>query len=369
MESKNELQQKPPILIKLHKDFVDFSYQEKNFIIMLAIFFFIAGATHETPHIAMWVGFFFAAYSAIANDSIQTIGTFIASNKDRPWWHLWLFMSGIFVATISYSWWAYSGDVSYQRLAAKGLEKAPTSFTFLQIAAPIFLMILTRLSIPVSTTFLLLSCFAQSGDTLQKMLMKSFLGYMIAFSIALLFWYFLGKWMKTKFKERAHPGWRIGQWVASAILWAVWLMQDAANIAVYLPRTLNFTEFAVFIVTIFLGLGILFRMGGEHIQQVVDEKTDVVDVRAATVIDIIYALILYVFKEVSQMPMSTTWVFIGLLAGRELAITLAKIGIYRTPRETLAIISKDISKVFLGLLISLLLAISVNPAIRKAIFG
>ena len=36
----------------------------------------------------MWTVFFLAAYSAIANDSIQTIGTFIASNKDRKWYYL-----------------------------------------------------------------------------------------------------------------------------------------------------------------------------------------------------------------------------------------------------------------------------------------
>ena len=33
------------------------------------------------PQIAMWVGFLFAAYAAVANDSIQTLGTFIASNQ------------------------------------------------------------------------------------------------------------------------------------------------------------------------------------------------------------------------------------------------------------------------------------------------
>ena len=40
------------------------------------------------PQIAMWVGFLFAAYAAVANDSIQTLGTFIASNQDRKWWVL-----------------------------------------------------------------------------------------------------------------------------------------------------------------------------------------------------------------------------------------------------------------------------------------
>ena len=52
----------------------------------------------------MWAGFVFAAYAAIANDSIQTIGTFIASNQDKKWWVLWLFLGGIFVSTITYSW-------------------------------------------------------------------------------------------------------------------------------------------------------------------------------------------------------------------------------------------------------------------------
>ena len=36
-----------------------------------------------SPSIAMWVGFLFAAYAAVANDSIQTLGTFIASNQDK----------------------------------------------------------------------------------------------------------------------------------------------------------------------------------------------------------------------------------------------------------------------------------------------
>ncbi|MEL6973478.1 MAG: hypothetical protein AAFO02_25200, partial [Bacteroidota bacterium] len=36
--------------------------------------------------------------------------------------------------------------------------------------------------------------------------------------------------------------------------------------------------------------------------------------------DFLYALILLFFKEFSNVPMSTTWVFLGLLAGREIAI-------------------------------------------------
>ena len=54
------------------------------------------------------VGFGLATYSVISNDSIQTLGTFLASNKERfNWYTLWfaasvpitftLYMDGIFM--------------------------------------------------------------------------------------------------------------------------------------------------------------------------------------------------------------------------------------------------------------------------------
>ena len=115
----------------------------------------------------MWFGFL-AGYSAISNDSIQTIGTFLGSNAHRKWWVLWIFIAGIFFFTTLYSWIVYNGDISHQRLLAKGFEQAPSSFQFLNIAAPIFLLILTRLKMPVSTTFLLLSSFAATGNSYWK---------------------------------------------------------------------------------------------------------------------------------------------------------------------------------------------------------
>ena len=82
----------------------------------------------------MWTVFFLAAYSAIANDSIQTIGTFIASNKHRKWYYLWIYMGGILLFTHTYSWVYYDGDVSHGRLLSKGLNEAPESFSFLPIS-------------------------------------------------------------------------------------------------------------------------------------------------------------------------------------------------------------------------------------------
>ena len=62
-----------------------FFIQERTFFRLVALFLVIAAITYPYPQIAMWVGFSFAAYSAIAIDSIQSIGTFIASNGDRKW--------------------------------------------------------------------------------------------------------------------------------------------------------------------------------------------------------------------------------------------------------------------------------------------
>ena len=62
-----------------------FIQRERGFIAMIGIFLIVAGSTYQLPDVARWVGFLLAGYAAIANDSIQTIGTFIASNKSKPW--------------------------------------------------------------------------------------------------------------------------------------------------------------------------------------------------------------------------------------------------------------------------------------------
>ncbi|MCU0399661.1 MAG: hypothetical protein MUE75_01435, partial [Algoriphagus sp.] len=88
----------------------DFTRNEKPFLITIIILTAVAGLITPYTYAAMWFGFALAAYSAIANDSIQTIGTFIASNYNRPWWILWLFMGLIWVGTVTYSWFTFSGD-------------------------------------------------------------------------------------------------------------------------------------------------------------------------------------------------------------------------------------------------------------------
>ena len=199
---------------------------------------------------------------------------------------------------------------------------------------------------------------------------KSISGYVIAFMASIIIWSLLGPAMKRWFSGPAHPGWRVAQWITTGCLWSVWLMQDAANIAVFLPRSLTQLEFMAFCAVIVAGLGYLFWMGGEKIQEVVNEKSNVVDVRAATVLDFVYAVILYIFKFVSQIPMSTTWVFVGLLAGREIAMTSRGAGEEgRNVKTALQLAGRDLLYVTIGFVISVILAALINPAIADALFG
>lgn len=350
------------------RGFYDLLYREKVFLIVMLIAIIVTGAVFDQPKIAMWVGFLFAGYSAVANDSIQTIGTFISSNRDRPWWQLWVFTGGIFVAVTVWSFIAYNGDVSFGRLQSKGFETAPTSFEFLHVAAPLVLMLLTRLRMPVSTTFLLLSSFASEGKGIWAVTMKSLSGYGIAFGTAMAVWLALGPMMKRRFVGVAHPAWRVGQWISSGSLWAVWIAQDAANIAVYLPRQLSLTQLGAFIGAILLGLGLLFRQGGERIQAVVDEKSHVFDPRPATVIDFVYTLVLLVFQVWSNVPMSTTWVFVGLLGGREVALALRKASEgERTVGTALRMMGRDFAYVTVGFIVALVVAALSNPVVADAL--
>jgi hypothetical protein len=350
--------------------FVDIIIKEKTFLIIIGIAFFVAAIAYPYAHVAMWVGFVLAGYSAIANDSIQTIGTFLASNADKKWWVLWLYIGGIFLAVIAYSFLSYDGDVSHQRLASKGFEVAPTSFSFLQIAAPIFLLILTRLRMPVSTTFLILSCFSANLAGIQSMLTKSLSGYFATFIVAIVFYLLAAKLIRRFASTEPHPMWMPIQWITSGLLWAVWVMQDAANIAVYLPRQLNTSEFFGFGVFIFLGLGVLFYLRGDRIQEIVTEKSNIVDIRAATIVDFIYAVILYLFKEVSNIPMSTTWVFLGLLAGREIAMSITdSMGHGKPLSKSLKMMWKDASYALTGLAVSIVLAIAINPTLDDEIIA
>lgn len=346
--------------------------KEWAFFLFMALAFVAAGFATMNWRVSMWFGFAFTAYAAVANDSIQSLGTFIESNKHRKWWVLWLYTGGILLVTLTFSFLYFDGDVTYQRLLkADGTTNYPhpTSFSYFQLIAPLVLILLTRLRMPVSTTFLLLSVFSADTTGITKVVGKSLTGYGLAFAVSFIVWIVLYRIISKYFSGRKiHGGWAVGQWIISGTLWAVWIMQDGANIAVYLPRQLETYQFIIFAGTIFLGMALLFYLRGDKIQGVVSEKTRIGDMRAATLIDFTYVILLIYKLFISTVPLSTTWVFLGIIGGREIAIGIArkKVGALHK-LQALKLIGKDFLYAMIGLLISLILALGANPTIRAEV--
>jgi len=274
----------------------------------------------DPSFIIMWLGFLLAGYSVVGNDSIQTLGTFLSSNEERPWYVLWLFAGSILAFTLVYGWFQYGGDVSYGRLEKYAFIEG---MTWPYLLPPLVLMLLTRTGIPVSTSFLILTFFKPKG--LMDMTMKSLLGYVLAFALAILVWQVVTRLLDRRFINNPitpseKTTWTILQWSSTGFLWGQWLIQDFANIYVYLPRSLSGGEITITLVILLALLGYIFYSRGGSIQEIVKVKTNTVDIRSATIIDFLYALVLLFFKQYSNVPMSTTWVFLGLLGGREIAI-------------------------------------------------
>ena len=311
--------------------------------------------------LTLWslVGFLFAAYAVIANDSVQTLGTWMASNNERyNYKTLWIAASAVLLATLWYGWVVNGGDISYGRL-----NKIPwQEVEWYHAAAPGILVVLTRFGVPVSTSFLVLSVFA-STFVLEKMLMKSIMGYGIAALFAYGAWYVISRTLDeaAPVKEEHKNYWRIAQWFATGGLWWTWLSHDMANIAVFLPRQVP-VDLMIMVSGVFvIGLFFMFRERGGKIQEIVLEKHNTRYVRSATLIDLFYWLCLYFFKELNDIPMSTTWVFVGMLAGRELAI--ASFTGKMKFKSVFPLVGRDFMKMMIGLGASVGLVLMIHYVI------
>ena len=293
----------------------------------------------------MLVGFLFAAYSVIANDSVQTLGTWIASNNERVNWKImWAAASVVLLWALWYGWYMYGGDISYGRLNRIPFQE----IQWYHACAPGLLLVLTRVGVPVSTSFLVLSAFA-STFVLEKMLVKSMMGYAVAAVAAYAIWIGVTKILDENkpVKDEHKKYWRIGQWFTTGFLWWTWLSHDMANIAVFLPREIPVDLMIGIRVVFVAGLWYMFREGGGKIQNIVLEKHNTRYVRSATIIDGVYWLILFFFKELNDIPMSTTWVFVGLLCGRELA--MATVTGKHKFKTVFPLITRDFIKMMIGL--------------------
>lgn len=312
-----------------------------------------------------WAAFAVAAFSVAGNDAIQTIGTFIESKAKLHWFPKSLFLISTLAAVHIYAWQLHDREIHFQRLDAFAEAQ---SLNLIQLLAPIVLVVITRLKAPVSTTFLILGLFG--AQNVEKMLMKSFIGYGVAFFSGLLVWGALSQLDAKTYKKDKEPSkkqkrfWGALQWISTLYLWVAWLLQDTANIAVFLPRKLNALELTGALGLISVALIIIVRTNGGTIQEVVSEKTDIQSPKAATIVDLVYASVLLIFQQWSKMPMSTTWVFLGLLAGRE--IILHRVTHRQKPYlQTLRQVGKDVMLASLGIAVSIFIFIIAGQIYGK----
>ena len=199
-----------------------------------------------------------------------------------------------------------------------------------------------------------------SPAVIHLMLVKSMMGYAVAAVAAYAIWMVVSRLLDEAkpVKEKHKTYWRIGQWITTGFLWWTWLSHDMANIAVFLPRELPIDLMLVISAVFVVGLGFMFREGGGKIQQIVLEKHNTRYVRSATIIDAVYWMILFFFKELNDIPMSTTWVFVGLLSGRELAI--ASFTGKEKFKSVFPLIGRDFLKMMVGLAASLGIVLMIH---------
>ena len=311
-----------------------------------------------------WICLFLAMFSTMANDSIQTLGTFLSSNPKVRWWKLWIYISVLFIFIILLEWFISNGSLDFGRL--RGIPYEP-NFNIMHLIAPILLMLLTYNKIPASTTFIILSVFS-SQNMVALMLIKTFTGYVIGFIFSFILWNVLSKYfdkvLTTKDADAKRKRWKFFQWASTGFLWMVWLTQNTVNIVVYIPRVVDEYELLLFI---FLGItmiGFIFYNRGGPIQEIVSKKADMNNTRSTTMINLCFASVIIVMSRFNTIPMATTWVFIGVLAGRELSMAkyentteISLIERYRNARE---IIVNDLISAGLGITISLIFSMLNN---------
>ena len=260
------------------------------------------------------------------------------------------FIGGIMATVLIVGWYFNAGDVSFGRL-----DRIDNTIplTVWHLVPPLLLLFITRYGIPVSTTFLILSIFS-SQVVLESMLLKSFVGYVVAFVSAYVL-YGLAMYrleVPDNMKLKGHKNlWIVLQWVSTSFLWTLWLVQDFANLYVFLPKQLDLWQMLGSLFILLAILVFIVRNKGGAIQKVVGNKSNSSNIRSATIIDFIYGMVLFVFTMLNDVPMSTTWAFIGVLAGREIA--LRQRVFTGTMKKGIRIIYTDFAKVFIGITISI----------------
>ena len=322
----------------------------------------------------MVIGFLLAAYAVTANDSLQTLGSYLSSNEHRtPLGVQLLFLCTMTTIVLMGGWFINHGEPAWGRLAS---FPQPDCFTWVYLIPPLAVLALTAWGAPVSTSFLVLSAFVP--ENIGTLVERSVSGYLLALSLGLAVWGLGVALLERLFQTNHQPSsdtnsafnklWFGLQWCTTGWLWSLWLVQDLANIFIFLPRSIELIPMLLCTAALCLGLCALVAVGGGPVQDVLRSKTNTSDLRSATVIDLMFTTCLLTQTLLSNVPLSTTWVFLGLLAGREIALTLRQRssendGSANAINQLSKNLSQDIWKAGVGLIVSLTVALGIQPLI------
>jgi hypothetical protein len=338
---------------------INFGSKQNSAFLMLILLFVLLFSPFDQ---LKWVGATLCMFSAISNDSVQTLGTFLSSNSKTNWKKLFVFIGGLYVIALLGGWLITNGRLDFLKL--KTIDYTP-NHTLFHFIAPVILIILTYNKVPVSSTFLILSVFAPQS-TMGAMLLKTLMGYIIGIILSYFLWCLLiNKIGQKLFTEpRKKKNWKILQWFSSAVLWIAWLSNDSGNMVVFLPRIFDVYSLCLYLIVGLLIIAFVIYNRGGPIQEIVDSKCGMDSLKTTSITNFLYAFIIIVVANSSPIPMATTWIFIGILAGQEMSMAPILYSRDMSFKEKFmsswGVLSKDVVLAGTGLLISLIFALINN---------
>ena len=262
-------------------------FNKKNlalFLLLLAIFLLGNG------NIFAWIITSLVTYNVVFNNSIQTIGLFIASNKNKGIFYNLLFFSSIFVFTVLLSWFLTDREVHYHLLDTINYSRIGLQFLLL----PILLSFLTKKQVPLSATFLIIPLFADSS-TISSMVNKTTVSYFLSLIGSLIIY----KFLYTKYKnllvdEKSDTGkiWIVAEYVSTGILWFSWLTVSLCNFVIFLPRKFDIIDLILFSIVGIITLYCILISNGGEIQKIIDQKSDVKNIKTTVIFNSLFAFAL-----------------------------------------------------------------------------
>jgi hypothetical protein len=205
-----------------------------------------------------------------------------------------------------------------------------------------------------------------SKNNILNMLFKTSASYLISCAISGHICY---KLLKRYKKYILHDNgddeylkiWELMQVFSTALLVVAWLFFSVSNITVFLPRKLEQQDFLMFLCVIIFTIASVLGNKNNKMQEIISKKNNANNLKMNVIINILFTMVLFLFKVINNVSIATTFVFLGILAGKDLAIIFAEKNILGSSYRRVIFNSlKDINKCITGVIVSLTFVALIN---------